>query len=270
MGQLYKHDTYTIPELYVVSHITEWDIKKAGPSILYWKGLITKKQYQWLLTLPSLERSIQVGLMQRKSKKINQELTEGFIEARRFFFESNHIEDEDVIAIKKDAIYLRNKYPICNTFGPVEFRPKNVYTTFLMLPDRSEVYYYYDIMTSKELVEVKGISDTVLVLHESYMLDLIKAILCSGQTETVKDTIEFIREVGNQYLSRRMDIGYYREFNNRSLYKTNYIIANDVMYLKNPPSNLDMNMKDLDISYNYNILMHMYKIFTRKFYSTQF
>ena len=267
MGQLYEQDTYTTRELYVVAHITEWDIKKAGPSILFWKGLITEKQYQWLLTLPSLERSIQVGLMQRRSKEINYGLTKGFVEARQFFFESNKIEDADVIAIKKDAIYLRNKYPTCNVIGPVEFRPKNTYTTFLMLPDRSEVYYYYDVMSSKELIDIKGISDSNLVLHEPYMIDLIKAILYSGQTETVKDTIDFIREVGKQYLSRQMDIGYYREFNNRSLFKSNYVIANQIMYLENAPNNLDLNMKDLDISYNYNILMHFYKIFTQKFYS---
>lgn len=267
MGQLYERDTYTTPELYIASPIVEWDIRAAGASILFYKGLITEDKYLWLLSLPSYERSVRVGLLQRNYEHINRGLVEGFVEARQMFFESNGIEDNDVVAIKKDAIFLRNKIPSNTRYGVIEFRRKNHYTSFLMLPANVELYYLYNPMTKEERLDVKGISDKKLVLHEDGMLDIFKAVLWSAQSESVMDTIEFIRKIAERYNKRELSLNTYREFNNRSLYRTIYKLGGNRMYLDNVPPMIDENLTGLDISYNYTLLMHLYKIFTQRYYN---
>lgn len=100
--------------------------------------------------------------------------------------------------------------------------------------------------------------------HKEYMVDLLKAILVSAQSEGVKVALKFIEEVANIYASREMDIGYYREFNNRSLFRTIHVIGGERYYIENIPNNTEFNMKYLDISYNYSILMKLYSIFASK------
>lgn len=264
LSRLYEKDTYTTDEAYKTGNIVEWDIAKANISILLWKGLITPERYEYLYNCPKTKREIYVGLMQKKDTKINKGLSEGFKEARKLFFEENQLDPERVISIRKDAIFLHNCTPRSTQFGPIRFAEKGHFTTFVSLPDNVDLFYLYDQYSKNELIEVKGISDNMLERHEEYMLDLLKAILVSAQSESLKTTLKFIEEVAETYASKEMDIGYYREFNNRSLFRTVHVIAGERYYLENIPRNEDFNMKYLDISYNYSILMKLYSIFASK------
>ena len=264
LNQLYEKDTYTTEEAYMTGNIVEWDISKANISILLWKGLITPEKYEYLYNCPKTKREIYVGLMQKKDININKGLNEGFKEARKLFFEQNQLDLDRVISIRKDAVFLHNCIPRVTQFGPIRFVEKGHFTTFVSLPDNVDLFYLYDQYSKNELIEVKGISDNIIERHEEYMVDLLKAILVSAQSEGVKVTLEFIEEVANVYASREMDIGYYREFNNKSLFRTVHVIGGERYYIENIPNNQEFNMKYLDISYNYSILMKLYSIFASK------
>ena len=70
-------------------------------------------------------------------------------------------------------------------FGLIEFKCKNRYTSFYKI-NNLEIFYFYDSFTKNEEIEVKGISDDRLKLHEEYMLQLLKDIFFTVQTVNEK------------------------------------------------------------------------------------
>ena len=106
-------------------------------------------------------------------------------------------------------------------------------------------------------IDIKGIGDeTKVQLHQNYMLSFIGSVLLTYERAGVIDSIHLIEDFYNDYLARRLDIGFYRELNSTSLYK----IINSGYYLEDIS---DINV--IDISYNANIIRELWKIIISKY-----
>lgn len=256
MRNLYEKELYHTTVPYINGIIREYDITKANISILLWKGLIKQSDYDRFFSMDKQERQIRIGIMQRDYPRIKQGLKEGFVEARKAFFESNNIQPEDVISIRKDSITLLNKPARVIQFGPVFFRTANIYTSYTMLPDGIRLYFREDI-------DVIGMSDEKVNLHRPYFYDLLETILEFIETAGPRETLRFLQEISERYVKQDFDLNYYREFNNRSLFRTYYTIAGSTYYLDNIPINQLYNRKFINGIFNYSILQHFYKIFSR-------
>ena len=167
VSQSYLKDVYINKDIdYLVStYIREYDIRKANISILLSKGLITQSEFDYYASLKN--RSVVIGLLQRDNEEIKRELNNGFREYRQKFFEANNIQDHEVLAIRKDAIFLISKEARTTTFDYVNFVNKNTYTSFYRIFGY-EYYYMCDRIRMTEQFDVKGISDKVLPVHENY------------------------------------------------------------------------------------------------------
>ena len=120
ISQLYKRINYSSEFSYIISrYIREYDISKANINILYSLNLITKSQYEYLDKADRMERQVIIGLMQQKDNNISIALKKGIIEAKEQFFVSNNIQDNEVLCIKNDAIFLIDKIAVNTKFGIV-------------------------------------------------------------------------------------------------------------------------------------------------------
>ena len=260
VSQLYSKVTYLAPLEYLInSDIVEYDISKANINILYSKGAISQSQYQYFLNLPKRDREIQVGIMQRDNKGLVEVLKNGMIEYKKAFFETNDIQDYQVLSIKNDAVFLINKVPTQTKFGIVEFARKDSYTSFYRL-GRLELYYDYDYFSRKEYLEVKGMGDDKLALHENYFVEFLKVLFNSAQQDAITETIDLLKDFNDDYINYRLELGFYREFNAQSLFclklipgttrvfKAQHFPEKDKMYL--------------DISYNQSLLRQLHKVYT--------
>ena len=72
--------------------IYEYDISKANINVLYSKGVIDKKTYDYLYNAERMTRQVYVGKLQR-DKAIVDILKAGIIEAKKILFEANDIKD---------------------------------------------------------------------------------------------------------------------------------------------------------------------------------
>lgn len=251
-------DSYLAPVSYLVgNYIREYDISKANINILLYKGLIDKQTYDRFYVMPKKERAIKIGLMLRDNQELNMALTAGFAEMRNLFFIENDVQDYEVLAVKKDAIFLIGKQAPHTRFGNVEFKCKNVYTSFYRLAG-VEYYYYLDTINQVEKLDVKGISDNVLAYHEPYMLDFLRYIFFSIQTGQIQDVIKDIQQFSADMTSGKLDMGYYRELNNRSLFRSRAVIAGNRIYYRYPVRSVKP--IDIDCSFNYMILQELFKI----------
>lgn len=153
---LYHESAYTAPLDYLIStYIREYDISKAINVFLY-KGLISMDQYKVYHTQDRMSRQIQIGILQRDNKHINEAITNGFKEVMELFFKANDIKDSEVLSIKKDAIYLITK------FLPKQPREHRIYIKkgiYIVLQTQEEfrVLLFLHNTTHNEYLDVKGV-----------------------------------------------------------------------------------------------------------------
>ena len=105
--ELWERDSYKTPVKALFNHrIVEYDMKSANTSIAREFGLLPEKRIKELENLPKKDREIAVGLILRDTPGYSEKQKLGFISARKLFFTQNEILDEEVVAIKRDAIFV--------------------------------------------------------------------------------------------------------------------------------------------------------------------
>jgi len=219
---LWKATNYktSIPS-FINTYIREYDLSKANINSLLYMGRITQEEHTQFLSMDKQEREIKIGLWIKKDKSVYKDIQSGIIEAKRQLVLANGIEDFDVVSIKNDAMFIVGKELHSTEFPPFKFNVKNIYTVYLQAAEL-EIYYgdYVDPNTGlvNTSLDVKGISDEMLMLHQGGMLDLICDVCYKLQREDIKDTMQWISEIYQLYITRSLPKQYYRSFDSFSGY----------------------------------------------------
>lgn len=260
MQSIFDMDSYSAPVDYLISqYIREYDMSKANINILLYYGMISKEQYQYYYDLPKKQREISIGCLQRDHVEIKDALKQGFVDMRHRFYAANDIKDYDILSVKKDAIFLINKSASNTKFKNVEFVCKNLYTSFYRI-DRVEYYYLYDSINKQEKLDVKGLGQYAEEVHRDYMLDFMKYIFCMAQNGQILDCIKDIRELSINMISGNLDPNFYRELNNRAMFRSKIKINGTRFFMQG--INCTTSLNDLDPSYNLGILSELYKVYS--------
>jgi hypothetical protein len=246
--KIYENDQYLNKDIpFIISNmIREYDIHSAGINIWLWKNAISKKEYNYLSSLEKSDRNIQTGLMMRENPKLSEILKSGFEEIRYQFMKLNNLFDEDILSIKKDAIFIINKTPIQTIIDNIEFVNKNTYTSYYYL---NNIEFYYYVRDDK--LDIKGISDVVLEQHQDYFLDFLKKVFKLAERSDTKIIRKKIREFSAKYKNFELDTEYYRELNYESLFKVyNFQVKGELLAMADISKSM---IKDgfIDTSYNY-------------------
>ena len=210
------------------SEIVEWDIKAANISLIKEYSLLSDKQISKIDVLESKnDRNKAVGNIMRKNLKFGKDLENKFNEVINEFISINNLDKEyDVISIKRDAIFVANRNINFDTIGKnIKFIPKNIYRSYLYI----KPYEFYYRLNQKGIIDVKGLSDNLIPLHENgiitFLLDTMRLLENSVQN---KDRLnKYLKRFVELYKTYNLDIEYYREFNNESRYK--FIINGEIL-----------------------------------------
>lgn len=264
---MYEKDLFLTDDSIIINRIIrEYDMSKANINILLYKGLITQDQFDKYYNMPKLNREISIGNLQRDNPKINQGLKEGFVEARKMLFESNNLNESNVVAVKKDAVFTLDKYLENNKFQNLVFLNKNTYSSFLKV---NKLELYYSKFTDS--IDIKGMGELSVIKHKSFMVDFLCYLFNILETTSLNNVIVILKEFLQSYRNGELELGYYREFNNRSEFCTRYKIGGQNMYIQ------DIGMLDsevsssyvltkLDISYNYLFLSDILRILLTRYF----
>ena len=233
------------------STIVEYDIKQANVSLLEYYELLPPKSIEQIRSMPPDKRKVTVGLLMQRDKELATKLENGFDEIMMFIKSNNLDIDLDVLTIKKDACFIISKTPTKTTFGPITFRPKGVYHSFLMIGN-------FEFYINDDGVDVKGLQKQAS-LHQNGILHLIKdvvdtAISANGDKSVMN---KYLSELVLAYKKRELEFDYYREFNSSSQFHVSF---DGESYLYDNISEIDI--PDLDISFNYvNIILPLVRLF---------
>ena len=243
--ELWERDSYKTPVKALFNHrIVEYDMKSANTSIAREFGLLPEKRIKELENLPKKDREIAVGLILRDNPGYSEKQKLGFIAARKLFFTQNEILDEEVVAIKRDAIFVMRYVDNEQVTDNIDFRMKNVYSSFINLGKNIEIYY------NQEGLDIKGINDEIYQeRHSEYFGMFLYSLIRRIESSERNSYLTYLRMMFDMYKHRQLDSGYYREFNAKSQFH----------YLDGSYANEEYieDLNAVDISCNLNIILKL-------------
>lgn len=181
-------DNWTNKDLSYVKNniITEYDLTAAATNIMYETGIIDDIVYERMMTTDKISREIMVGKLQINRPDVVEKLTAGYREARRLFVQNNNILPENVLSVRRDALYIIGDLEL-NGFitKKLIFRPKNRYNTFLRYGKRSELYLRED---NSEII-TKGFYKKMDTIAKDSWLELVREIFILDQKPKQENVI---------------------------------------------------------------------------------
>ena len=228
--------------------IIEYDMKSAGLSLIKEYKLLPEDKINELDSIKDkYTLNVKVGVLCRDDKAFNERFQGCFKLARKRFFEANNISEDDLVSIKKDALFVIDKKCSHTSFGYITFASKNEYTSYMRL---NRLEFYMNTKTKK--VDIKGLGqgeslDNIRDLHKEYLLD--EFLNFARLNELNADNIPLIlRRFVHRYRNRELPIGYYRELNQTNSFRVFDHVLDDYTYRTTLPDSL---IDDVDISFNY-------------------
>ena len=211
---LWEKDSYKSPVNCLFNHrIVEYDMKSANTSIAREFSLLPEKKIKELENLPKKEREITVGIIKRDTPGYSEKEKLGFIAARKLFFMQNEILDEEVVSIKRDAIFVMRYVEHEQVTENINFRMKNVYTSYINFGRNLEVY------SKPEGLDVKGIDDDIYKeRHSAYFGEFLHSLIHRVESSDRDSYLSYLRYFFDHYKFRELEPDYYREFNAKSQY----------------------------------------------------
>lgn len=255
VSNLYSKTDYVTNFKFIKSvNIIEYDISKANINTLYEAGVITPQQYEYLYSLPKNDRENYVGnLIRFSSNAVYDVIKRGILEGKKKLFLQNNIQDNEVIRIANDAVFIMRSSPLTYTkFGSIEFKPKNQYSTFVRF---SGLVVFFGCKMGDINLDVINLGKDQIELHANYMLTFIGNLFYLVETSTINQVIDYFLGFYNQYLRKELDIHYYRELNEVSMFTVNSPKNNGkygMMYTDK--------IEQIDITYNAGVLRELYGI----------
>lgn len=235
--------------------IREYDIKAANINTLLSANGISQDNYNYLVNLPKEYREDYIGRMIGKDRKIYDMIHNGIIEGKLQLFQSNHIEDHEVLRIANDAVYvLRSKPLMYTSFGQIQFVTKNLYTSFAKIGPNSVFINGSDLDNLQ--IDVIGMKK-VLDLHINGFLSFVVSILYMLEKAPIEEVISAYNRYYQQYMTRSLSFEHYREFNSESRFR----IGSSSKSLQSwMIDNFPGDIHTLDISFNAMLLRDIYQI----------
>lgn len=270
---IYNSENYTSEVRAIFgSIIYEYDIRQANINILYSYGLITDFEYQWLSLAPKQDRQYYIGKKaqmdihfstKKKTKSIyNQAISEGVLKARKLLVDTNGVQEQQVLRAAKDSVYVNRplslqttSFDLNNNGRYITFTLRNIFTTYIRFNNGVVLLYGDNANDNNFNVDIKGINDRMIGLHQTFISALIQITYLCGYNKT--EALKEWQNVYDDYVHLRCPIDMYREFVASSGFRyKNHV---ETQYLELPtylPENFDKTK--LDITYNLRILDELY------------
>ena len=213
LSKLYERDTYRNPDIMTSFRkpIYEYDMHHAGYSITKEYHLLPDSSLELITNKATVngkidkkKLAIALGLVQRSNEEYKKKLAKGFIQVRKDFFDKNDLEDNDILSIKKDAIFT---FKECSSlhYGEVSFAEKHQYTSYLF----TGVYEYY--YKCPNTLDIKGIGD--ISFFDPCIIEFIQKFFYKMENESIDSVLKYLRVYIDKYKKLELDVEFYRSFN---------------------------------------------------------
>lgn len=210
------------------SNITEYDLKKAHPTVL---ALLYPNDpvFSSLVSLPKSEYTIKIGNMIKANPSLRKQIDGKVLELFNKFIKYNNISESNFLGSTPDSLLISNQIAsITNFDGIANFRCKEgISYTSLFYISKTE-YILFDRVTKR--LRIKGVGQEEETNKYEFVRTVLKKICCIIDDSNNVDRIETLRrlkQIRIQYLnSNNIDI--YRDIKNKNMLK--YFVDGRAVY----------------------------------------
>ena len=146
---------------------------------------------------------------------------------------------------------------------------KNLYNIFVFINKQLSIYYRFDTIGGVDMIDIKGINDSILELHRDYFIKFLCDTFYKLQCESIESTIDYITRFIEDYIHLNLDINFYREFNSSSLFRVKTTRLNYMNYGLYEMEDNIQNKNALDINTNLAIARTIYGYISQLYFSTR-
>jgi hypothetical protein len=222
--------------------VREYDMEDAGFSIVKMLNLFPSKT-EYLSSIPKRERNIAIGMAIKSNPEAGKAIQAELKRVRLRFAELNGIEDHEVLSVRRDAVFLIKRRAESGSFEGYTFRLKSQYSSFYRVNGVDLLYSSKD-----DTLDVKGIGAESRRLHGPYLLDGIRMLAKSAESNSQEQALRVMREYRAAYLDLRLPVGTYRELNSSNMFRSRVRVAGNAFYMN---SASDADLRELDVTHNY-------------------
>lgn len=246
-SELFKRHQYLCPLPIVQNKITEYDIRSANTSALRQARKVKPSTLTMLESLPKHEREVAVGKMIRmdKTKSIQKTIAREITRAKMELFSANGVQDNEILSIKNDAVFIIGRKLRYTKFGEMEFKAKHTYALYMNI-EKTE--FYYDQRAHS--VTVKGIDDKVVEHpdHQAGMMTFLAEVMRFLVFDRHDALRKYLIEFSNAYKEKTLPVQFYRELNRDNIYRTDIEISG---FTFNLDQVYDIDLEMINGIYNY-------------------
>jgi hypothetical protein len=226
--------------------LREYDMEDAGWSIIKRRRIFKDGVIERLEGLGKHERNVAVGKLLIDNKTASKEFMAELARARVAFVEDNGIEDYQILAIKRDALFVVGrtalKTEVCN--GAYRFKAKNRYSSFYRLDRQVELYY----SAWDDRLDVKGIAKGARESQQDFLIKDLGGLVRASERLDQAGILAVLRRYRSKYLSRDLPVETYREMGLNNAYRTRLSVTGSPVYMHNATEG---DLDEIDITYNY-------------------
>ena len=117
----------------------------------------------------------------------------------------------------------------------------------------------FNRVNGDEVLDIKGMSDAKVGIHDDYFVDFLKEIFFSAQCDDIRDTLALLNDFYITYINLEFPIEYYRRFDGDSRYDIKQLSSYSQYKADYLP---ECQKAYVDISYNLEILIELQKIYS--------
>lgn len=258
MSNIIEKQNYICPSRYISGRIIEYDIKAANINCLRSANIITEEDYIYLNNLPKMQREVEIGIREKADPSLYTVIQTKIKEAKIFLAESNNINDNNIVRIANDAVYINSPFNLNNLEYDkyIRFVPKSESNVCLII---DKVLIFIKFLEDGNInVDVKGIKEEHVSHSMNYLLSEIVSCCVIKERSGIRDAINYLALFIEQYLKLELPCDFYREFDSGRYRVKNFEIN---CFGLSVDTITDNDKQFIDINYNYGILRELWSIF---------
>lgn len=215
-SNLYKRINYHSPAELVLNRIYEYDLRSANTSALRASGTLKPATLIALEELPKHDREVMIGKMIQKNPAIRDVIVWGVSKAKMKLFMANHVQSEEVQAIRNDAVCIIGRRLPRTQFGSFVFR-ETVYSVYMVV---EKIEFYYNRKSG--VIDVKGIKDPVVQDpdHQKGILVFIRTVMDHLLMDRRDALRRYLIQFSCDYKEKKLPVEYYKEFSRENIYRS--------------------------------------------------
>lgn len=244
----------------LVDHdIRFYKIRDAVIEILFNEKIIDRKVYYFLKNnTEEIKRNYSENVL--KEPNIQALVYNIIKDANSKFLAVNNIQLPDVLEIDASNIIVKNRLAKVTRIGYLEYILEDQFSNFINI-NSIRIYSMVDMLGTK--IKIKGIDQYQVHKHFDFMINAITQALNTLNTSGPLPTLQFVRQLYNDYISYKLPVEYYRAFNLSSSFVIVYGNSRYEIFDATEDDKLS-----LDISYNKNIIQQLFSLLVQLSFKT--